>query len=169
MTKSNSRKRKLLLLAVYSPSLMEASLRRPHWGRTGAEAMKEHCVLACSQWLAQSVFLSSRTCLPRVGTIHNELSPPTSIINVKKKKMSHKHAQRPVWWRRFLNWGSLFPSDSSLYWADRNQPVLLSVLSLLLTASHAWQVEEFCRCWVLTLRPSPYCQYLLSWDSCAAC
>lgn len=50
-----------------------------------AEAMKEHCILACSQWLAQSVFLSSRTCLPRVGTIHNELSPPTSIINVKKK------------------------------------------------------------------------------------
>lgn len=24
--------------------------------------------------------------MPRVGTIHNELSPPTSIINVKKKK-----------------------------------------------------------------------------------
>lgn len=52
------------------------------WKRT--KAPSQHLTdgskggLACSQWLAQSVFLS-RTRLPRGDTIHNELNPPTNM------------------------------------------------------------------------------------------
>lgn len=44
---------------------------------TDAEAKEEYCLLSCLPWLAH---LPSAH-LPRGGTIHNGLGPPTSIIN----------------------------------------------------------------------------------------
>jgi len=50
--------------------------------------------------------------LPRGGNAHMGLGPPASITN---RENSHQ-IYRPIWWRYFLNWVSLFPDDCS--WGD---------------------------------------------------
>lgn len=41
------------------------------------------------------------------------------------KKMPHRHVHMPIWWKQFLNWGSLFPGDFGLWQVDKpNQHTL---------------------------------------------
>lgn len=40
--------------------------------------------------------------------------PPTMVSALLHCYHSHRHVQRPVWWRQFFNWGSLYPDMSSL-------------------------------------------------------
>lgn len=42
--------------------------------------------------------------------------PQKSLI----KKMSHRFAYRPLWWRHFLNWASLLPNDPGLCQVNKN-------------------------------------------------
>ena len=62
------------------------------WGKSGqefkarmeAEALKEHCSLACRSWITPLALLQYAVPLARDSTAHNELVPPISII----KKMN---------------------------------------------------------------------------------
>ena len=94
-----------------SPSLdVRAGTQTGRNLEAGADAdfKEECCLLACSSWFAPIE--------PR--TINLGMAPPTvgftfhhaSII----KKMFYRLANSPVLWRCFLNWVSLFSSDSSL-------------------------------------------------------
>lgn len=56
-------------------------------------------------------FLCSRDHLPRGGTTHSELDPPTSIVY---QNLLHRFAHRPFWWGHFLHGASLFKNDSIL-------------------------------------------------------
>lgn len=48
---------------------------------TEAEATEEHCLLACSPWLAQIVYYATQDYFPTGDTIHSGLGAPTSVIN----------------------------------------------------------------------------------------
>jgi hypothetical protein len=45
------------------------------------EAMEKPCSLACSLWVTQFVFYTTQVHLPKVGTTHSGLGPPTLIIH----------------------------------------------------------------------------------------
>ena len=63
----------------YTPSLMEVR-QEPEAG-TDTETIKEHCLLACSPWLAQPVLLYNTRPPDHGGTAHSGIGPPTSISN----------------------------------------------------------------------------------------
>lgn len=79
MTKSNSRKKGF-------DSSYNTQVTLHHCGKSGqalkagteAEALEEHCLLACSSWHSQPAFLQNHQ--HRGGTFHSGLDPPTSII-----------------------------------------------------------------------------------------
>ena len=48
---------------------------------TEAEIIAEHCLLDYILWFTQPAFLYNPEHLPRNGTAHSGLCPPTSIIN----------------------------------------------------------------------------------------
>lgn len=91
---------------------------------TEVKKMEKYCVLAFSSWRTQLTFLynprlsaTTQDDLPRGGTTHNGLCSSTTITNLKKK--SHRSAYSPIKWKHFLNRGSLFPDDSSIYPVDK--------------------------------------------------
>lgn len=71
---------------------------------TKAETIEvEHCFLL---GLESATFLTEpRLTLPRW---HQPQWAGPSDIQFTIKKMPHGYAYSPVWWRKFLNWGSLF-------------------------------------------------------------
>lgn len=111
---------------------------------TEVEKMEECCVLAFSSWLIQLAFLynprlsaTTQDDLPRGGATHNGLCSSTTIINLKK--ISHRSAYSPIKWKHFLNQGSLFPDDSSIYPVDKyltNTGIFFIILSININSMH---------------------------------
>lgn len=72
--------------------------QRWEWGQTLEKALKEGCLFTLIPSIQHH--LSSRWHCPQwTGTSY------TNTI----KTVPHKHAHRPVWWRPFFSWDSLFP------------------------------------------------------------
>jgi hypothetical protein len=83
-----------------------------NWGRDHGRMLHTGLLsLACSLCF----LIHPRTTCPG-------LIPPTVAWALPHQslilKMSHRLACRPNWLQHFLNWGSLFPSDSSLHQVD---------------------------------------------------
>lgn len=89
--------------------------RRETEAETKAETTEEHCPTAL---LPTFCYLSYTTqaLLPRDGTTHSGLAPPTSINN--GERMPSRHGHQLAWRKQFLSWGSLFPAASS--WQPRS-------------------------------------------------
>lgn len=86
--------------------------------RNYEETIEELCMLACSLDCAQMAFLYSS----ELKTSHLGMAPSMmgwALIHwLAIKIMSHEHAHRLTWSRKFLSWGSLFPGDCRLCRVD---------------------------------------------------
>ena len=108
-------------LSVYTSRqqyITEESQGRNLEAGADAEAMEEHCLLACSSWLAQPVFLYHPG-PPFEGWHHPPWlgsPPPMSIINQENAPQA---CLKPIGWEHFLNWVSLFSNDCCLCQLDK--------------------------------------------------
>lgn len=102
-TKSSFRKKGFLF---HAPLPLPCPSPREDRAGSVAETMGGTVLTFCL-WLAQLPFLHSQGQLPRNGTAHGGLCPPTSVL---KKRNPTQICVRPVCWRQFLF--SLFSNDS---------------------------------------------------------
>jgi hypothetical protein len=69
--------------------------------KTGAETIEECCLLGCSHGLLNLFFFpTTQAHMPRGGTTHSGLDPPTSIIN---QENSTQTCLRAIQWKHVLS------------------------------------------------------------------
>lgn len=86
---------------VYIKGSQGRNLRQ--WLKQGP--LKMCCLLTFSPLLAQLPFLYNPTQQPRYVPAYLGWTLPQQPTT---KKMPHRHANRPIWWKQSLNWSSLF-------------------------------------------------------------
>jgi hypothetical protein len=123
---------------------------------TGRQELKQRLWRSTAHWLASRSSLSILiqawvTCL-RSGRSHRGLGPPISTSNQENTPhvLFHRHARRPIWWRHFLSWGSLFPGDPSWCW---HQQLTGSLVKVPLAACNASSSVFDTLFWLLTSLP----------------
>lgn len=64
-------------------------------------------------------------------TTYLGMAPPTVgwalSCQCLTRKLPHKLAQRPTWWKRVFKWGFLFPDDPGLYQVDKTLTSSVSI------------------------------------------
>ena len=75
----------------------------------------------------------------RGGTTHSGLGPLSSITN---QESTYRLGYRQSGWKQFLNWGSLYPNDSSLCQTDIKRASTLTY-SNSCRHNHFWELIKF--------------------------
>lgn len=74
-----------------------------------AKNMGEYYFLTCFLWLAQLPFSYSSELLDQNRCCSHELGLSTKI---NKQVNAQRHVHRPIQWKQYVNWGSIFPDVS---------------------------------------------------------
>lgn len=101
-----------LLLSLWS----NTDGNQPHGGKLKQKPWKNTDDLLVSSGSLSCLSQITQDQLPRESTTHSRLNPSASISS----QLSHRHAHRPIQWRRFFNCDSLFPDVSCFCQVDKS-------------------------------------------------